>query len=80
MHSCWWKSKRDARKLRAAANDNGAWAKYALLSGPPGVGKYIEITLTRCEDKGIILKLDKRLKRLLRSSDSKKIDTISTVG
>ena len=22
-----------------AANDNGAWAKAALLSGPPGVGK-----------------------------------------
>ena len=22
-----------------AANDNGAWAKCALLSGPPGVGK-----------------------------------------
>jgi len=61
-----------------AANDNGAWAKCALLSGPPGVGKTTTAYLVAKELGYDVVEFnasDTRSKRLLQENVSNVLNT-----
>ena len=65
-----------------AANDVGAWAKCALLSGPPGVGKTTTAYLVSKELGFDIVEKnasDTRSKKMLRESVSDTLNTTSVV-
>jgi len=65
---------------RGAANDNGAWAKCALLSGPPGVGKTTTAYLVSKELGYDVVEMnasDTRSKRMLGESVSDILNTSS---
>ena len=62
------------------ANDNGAWAKCALLSGPPGVGKTTTSYLVAKELGYDVVEMnasDTRSKKLLGQSVADILDTAS---
>jgi len=62
------------------ANDNGAWAKCALLSGPPGVGKTTTAYLVSKELGYDVVEMnasDTRSKKLLQTSVSDTLNTTS---
>merc|ERR1719431_2293474 len=65
------------------ANDNGAWAKCALLSGPPGVGKTTTAYLV-CKELGFdIVEMnasDTRSKKMLGESVSDTLNTTSVAS
>jgi len=66
-----------------AANDNGAWAKCALLSGPPGVGKTTTAYLVSKELGFDIVEMnasDTRSKRLLGENVSDLLNTTSVAN
>jgi len=63
-----------------AANDNGAWAKCALLSGPPGVGKTTTAYLVSMELGYDVVEMnasDTRSKRMLGESVADTLNTTS---
>jgi len=66
-----------------AANDNGAWAKCALLSGPPGVGKTTTAYLV-CKELGYdVVEMnasDTRSKKMLGESVSDTLNTTSVAS
>jgi len=65
------------------ANDNGAWAKCALLSGPPGVGKTTTAYLV-CKELGYdVVEMnasDTRSKKMLGESVSDTLNTTSVAS
>jgi len=66
-----------------AANDNGAWAKCALLSGPPGIGKTTTAYLV-CKELGYdVVEMnasDTRSKKMLGESVSDTLNTTSVAS
>ena len=66
-----------------AANDNGAWAKSSLLSGPPGVGKTTTAYLV-CKELGYDMvemnASDTRSKKMLGESVSDTVNTTSVAS
>jgi len=66
-----------------AANDNGAWAKCALLSGPPGVGKTTTAYLVSKELGYDVVEMnasDTRSKRMLGENVSDTLNTTSVAS
>lgn len=63
-----------------AANDNGAWAKCALISGPPGVGKTTTVYLVSKEFGFDVVEMnasDTRSKRMLGECVADALNTTS---
>jgi len=66
-----------------AANDNGAWAKCALLSGPPGVGKTTTAYLVSSELGFDVVEMnasDTRSKKMLTGSVADTLNTTSVAN
>ena len=80
-NNMYWNRKRSAPK--PAAGDTGAWAKCALLSGPPGVGKTTTAYLV-CKELGYdVVEMnasDTRSKKMLGESVSDTLNTTSVAS
>ena len=68
---------------RGAGNDNGAWAKCSLLSGPPGIGKTTTAYLV-CKELGYdVVEMnasDTRTKKMLIERVSESLNTTSVAS
>ena len=84
-NSLTWNGKKGLPKPvpRGAANDNGAWAKCSLLSGPPGVGKTTTAHLV-CKELGYdIFEMnasDTRNRKMLGERVSETLNTTSVAS